>query len=306
MNLSTTPLTLPFASTRHVDALEPDVLEPDVLEPLAKDTKATILAALADFKPISLTDMARVALLDRVEVKYLISVEQVAHLLDELQTHYALLVVEGKPLSRYQTLYFDTPDFALYRRHHMGARNRYKIRSREYVESGYSFLEVKHKTNKRRTIKHRISTPHLVSALDGGDAQFVSEQSPYGSDELAPRLWNRYQRITLINRHDQERVTLDLDLRFAWQGRQSGVPGVVVAEVKRSARNCPSPFVTLMRQHGIRKTSFSKYCVGVSLLYPEVKHNKFKATQRLVAKLTQHGPHTVNGTRAQVGFYAAV
>lgn len=30
-----------------------------------------------------------------------------------------------------------------------------------------------------------------------------------------------------------------------------------------------------------------KYVMGVSLLYPDVKHNNFKAKQRLVARLTQ-------------------
>ncbi len=42
-----------------------------------------------------------------------------------------------------------------------------------------------------------------------------------------------------------------------------------------------------MHQHCVRSTGFSKYCMGVSLLYPDVKHNNFKAKQRLVARLTQ-------------------
>jgi hypothetical protein len=37
----------------------------------------------------------------------------------------------------------------------------------------------------------------------------------------------------------------------------------------------------------VRETSFSKYCMGVSILYPDVKHNRFKAKQRLVSRLTQ-------------------
>jgi hypothetical protein len=196
-----------------------------------------------------------------------------------------VLVVEGHRLNRYQTLYFDTDDFALYHRHHMGARNRYKVRAREYVESGYSFLEVKHKTNKRRTVKSRIPTPVLVSTLEGGTALFLQDKCPYNVAELSPRLWNRYMRITLVNKHDQERVTLDIDLSFEWRGQRVAVPMLVVAEVKRHAHAAPSAFIRLMRQHGVRKASFSKYCVGVSLLYPEVKHNKFKATHRLVTKL---------------------
>jgi hypothetical protein len=40
---------------------------------------------------------------------------------------------------------------------------------------------------------------------------------------------------------------------------------------------------------GIRKTSFSKYCVGVSLLHPGIKYNRFRSAHRLIARLSQGG-----------------
>jgi hypothetical protein len=55
-------------------------------------------------------------------VKYLFHINRLAYLLAALQEEYAVLVVEGQRLNRYQTLYFDTIDFALYHRHHMGAQ----------------------------------------------------------------------------------------------------------------------------------------------------------------------------------------
>jgi len=61
----------------------------------------------------------------------------------------------------------------------------------------------------------------------------------------------------------------------------------VVAEVKHQGMRCASEFARLMHVHHVRDTSFSKYCMGASLLYPNVKHNKFKAKQRLVARLTK-------------------
>lgn len=251
----------------------------------AEHEKQRVAAILSAFAPITLAEMGRVALQDRFEVKFLFHLNQLAQFLGELQESYSVLVVEGHTLNRYQTLYFDTDDFALYYRHHMGARNRYKIRSRQYVESGYTFLEVKHKTSKRRTTKSRIPTSGLVSVLVGGPAQFLHEHCPYRTEELSPRLWNRYLRITLVNKRERERVTLDIDLSFEWRGQRVNVPALVVAEVKQPAHACPSAFIQLMRQQGIRKAGFSKYCVGVSLLYPEIKHNKFKATQRLLAKM---------------------
>jgi len=130
-------------------------------------------------------------------------------------------------------------------------------------------------------------TAELVSVLEGGSAQFLNDKCPYRVEELSPRLWNSYMRITLVNKQDKERVTLDIDLNFEWLERKVGVPALVIAEVKQQAHACPSAFMTVMRKHRIRQAGFSKYCVGVSLLYPEIKHNKFKATHRLVTKLMQ-------------------
>ena len=40
-----------------------------------------------------------------------------------------------------------------------------------------------------------------------------------------------------------------------------------------------------MHAAAIQPLSFSKYCVGVALLYPSIKHNTFKPQLRLVQKL---------------------
>jgi hypothetical protein len=37
-----------------------------------------------------------------------------------------------------------------------------------------------------------------------------------------------------------------------------------------------------MRQHLIRPSGFSKYCVGASLLYPALKHNRFSRILRQI------------------------
>ena len=46
-----------------------------------------------------------------------------------------------------------------------------------------------------------------------------------------------------------------------------------------------------LRQHHVRATGFSKYCVGISLIYPQVKHNNFKPKLRIVEKLAQEQSH---------------
>jgi hypothetical protein len=255
---------------------------------------SSITDPLAQFAPIGLGETKGAALLDRCEVKYVMDVTTLVRVLPQLQEAYRILEVAGYRLNRYRTLYFDTADFALYHRHHMGARNRYKVRAREYVESHVSFFEVKHKTNKRRTIKHRLSTPELVTLPGEDSASFLSEVCPYRAQELMPRLWNTYRRITLVSKATLERVTLDVDLMFSWQTQQVELPGVVIAEVKRPSHGAPSTFVQLMREQHIYKGGFSKYCMGVSLLYPEIKHNKFKPVQRRIARLVEGNTHVTH------------
>ena len=255
-----------------------------------------LLASLAQYDPIYLEEMQGVALLNRVEVKYVLPRKLLPHLLNVLRTEYDVLEVGEQRLNRYRTLYFDTADFALYRRHHAGAADRFKVRSRTYVDSQSSFLEVKHKTNKKRVHKSRIQTPAMITALAGDTAGFVADACPYDAETMLPRLWNSYRRITLVDKMRSERVTLDVDLRFDWDNRSNVLPHVVVAEVKQERFSHSSKFMDAMRQHHIRSVGFSKYCMGASLLYPELKQNRFKNRHRLLAKLaTYEIPSTRGG-----------
>ena len=250
-----------------------------------------LMSGLAVYDAISLAEMDAVALLSRTDTKFLLRVEQLTEALPLLGQHYRVLEVAGSRLSPYQTLYFDTPDFALYRWHHAGGRNRYKVRSREYLQTRAAFFEVKHKVNRFQTIKERIPTRQLVTRLTPETDRFLRARLPEEAAQLQPKLWNLYGRITLVNRFFPERVTLDLDLRFDNSEVTQRLPGLVTAEVKQAGRPRPTAFIQLMRRLSIRAGGFSKYCIGVSLTYPHVKHNNFLAQLRTVASLTDGGDH---------------
>jgi hypothetical protein len=241
---------------------------------------------LATFEPITLAQMDAVRLMDRSEVKYLFPRRLLLPTLAQLKESYRVFVTAEQPWSHNRTLYYDTEDMALYLRHHAGAAQRYKVRTREYVDSRIAFLEVKRKIGPCRTIKERIPIAEPAARLRGAAADFVEGICPYPADTLRPKLGNSGTRITLVSKRHAERVTLDIDLAFATDTERTVFPGVVVAEVKYEGRH-ESEFIQTMRRLHVRETSFSKYCVGVSMLYPEIKHNKFKAKQRLVARLAQ-------------------
>ena len=67
------------------------------------------------FAPISLAQMDGVALQDRIDTKYVLHVDHLYLALASLTEHYQILEIDAVRLHRYQTLYFDTADFALYR-----------------------------------------------------------------------------------------------------------------------------------------------------------------------------------------------
>ncbi len=81
----------------------------------------------------------------------------------------------GKRLNHYRTLYFDTPDFELYLLHVNGRADRYKVRSREYTDTHLSYLEVKHRTPKDRTIKERLSTARAGDLDDPGGRRLAGQ-----------------------------------------------------------------------------------------------------------------------------------
>ena len=244
---------------------------------------------LARFRPTSLAELERVALLDRTDTKYLLSLSQLQEALDALRDDYRILEIDGRRAHAYRTLYFDTPEFDLFRAHHAGRAVRHKVRSRAYVDSGKAFLEVKSKNNKGRTVKHRLLTDGLVTELDPADAGFVESHAPLDGADLEPKLGNDFTRVTLVNTDQTERLTIDLGLSFRSEDENAqGVrlPGVAIAELKQSGIDRGSPFVRHMRGRRILPASVSKYCVGVSLLHPEVRHNAFKPTLRTIEKIS--------------------
>jgi hypothetical protein len=246
------------------------------------------LAHLSEgFEPISLKEMDSVALLNRTDTKFVISSEQLILALTAVQDQYRILSVEGQRLNHYRTLYFDTADFTLYNLHVNDRAERYKVRSREYTDTALSFLEVKHKTRKGRTIKSRISTKEPVEQITYKTCNWLDGVLPYNSRELEPKLWNSFTRITLVSKQCCERVTLDVNLSFFTDSKINQLDGVAIAEIKMDSNNRASAFLAQMRTQKIHPQGFSKYCIGVAMLYPQVKKNTLKPKMLWIGKMTR-------------------
>lgn len=241
------------------------------------------IQTLHHFKDISLSEMDSVKLMNRTDTKFVFKRTLLSDLLVELKSKYQVLNIEGHLISSYKTLYFDTKDFRLYQDHHNKKGNRFKVRIRNYVESKLFFLEIKNKY-KGRTIKNRISVEDFELELAPFSALYVNKIMKE-EIQLEPKLWNSFERITLVNNHDKERVTLDIGLAFEFNGKDVSYNHVVVAELKQENANRVSLFYSLMKEHEIRPCGLSKYCIGAIALYPELKYNSFKEKIILIDKL---------------------
>jgi hypothetical protein len=239
---------------------------------------------LKRFQPITLQEMDGVRLMNRTDTKFLIGSEQLEQLLKILGPNYQVLEVEGNRINRYRTLYFDTPDFLCYQQHHSGKRNRFKIRKREYVESHISFLEYKEKTNKGRTVKSRIKLGEVADSLNERENAFIDERTHRHLD-YEPKLWNSFGRITLVDTVAGERLTIDTDIAFEIGNRKANVPELVIIEVKRDENSGASDVLRQLKYQLVRPESMSKYCLGVALLYPEMKSNNFKQKLLKIEKI---------------------
>lgn len=235
-------------------------------------------------QPISLKEMDRVALMNRIDTKFVLGEAQLLELLDAIGSEYRVLEVNGARLSPYVTLYFDTHDRQCYRQHHNRKLNRRKYRMREYLSSGVSFLEVKSKSNKGRTDKRRISIDEIEETLSTNSTEFI-ESVAGETPALEPQLWTNFSRVTLVNRHQAERVTLDWELDFHSPGRDASLPRVVIAEVKQETDDRMSPVRKQLRVQGIRPMRISKYCLGSVLLDPTLKQNRFKRKLLAIEKI---------------------
>ena len=141
----------------------------------------------------------------------------------------------------------------------------------------------------RRTVKNRVRTPEMVTAFDGAATAFVRDYYPLDPGRLEIRLWNTFTRVTLVSTVRCERLTLDFDVRFQNDESAASLRGLTIVEVKQERASRESDWMDAMRAQGIRPTGFSKYCVGVTLLYPQVKTNHFKPKLLLMERLLQDG-----------------
>jgi hypothetical protein len=222
---------------------------------------------LAEMEAVGLAELEeRAALLSRVDRKYVLPIAEAGRLLEALAPVAAALEINGLRRFRYESMYFDTPDLASYRLTAYRHRRRFKIRTRTYVDSGSTWLEVKVPGPRGSTMKYR--SPHEPGPWLSTGRTFVDDV--FARHDLAvqtafaPTLRTRYLRVTLLMPAGDGRVTIDTGLRFSADGRELHLPATSIVETKTG--KAASSADRLLWRWGHRPVAISKYATGLAAI----------------------------------------
>jgi len=241
--------------------------------------------------PIELGDMDAIRLMNRTDIKYLTDMTVLPAVLKRLgDMGYFVFELFGDRIHEYRSMYYDTAGLQMYLDHHNRRLVRQKLRTRCYVSSGRTFVELKSKNNHGRTKKKRLEISkenyNVTSFEDPGVLSWLEDRMCFPPEGVFPSLETTFSRITLVNPDMTERSTIDFDLRFQNErtGQSADMGRLVVIEVKQDG-NVPSPMREILLDHRVKPFRISKYCIGIAMTDPSVRSGRFKQKIMRINKL---------------------
>ena len=216
----------------------------------------------------------------RVDRKYILCQSELAAVLAALVDRLSALEIEGQRSFGYESVYFDTPNLECFHAAAYKRPKRCKIRTRSYVDSRKTMLEVKTKGTRAGTVKTR--RPHEFddrSVLDETAEQFIAVLLGHDGfrERLQPVLKTRYDRITLVDLGDASRLTIDSGLRCtATSGASTGLDEVFIVETKRAGSPCVAD--RQLWANGLRPIKISKFGTSLAALDESLPSNKWHRT----------------------------
>jgi hypothetical protein len=243
----------------------------------------TLDRRLARLAPVSLAELDAAASLQvRRDRKYLVPVALGAELVARLGDGIRVLEIDGRRRFRYESVYYDTPDLASYLAAARRRPRRFKVRTRTYLDSGQSLLEVKTRDGRGRTVKERHGHPAGAgTSLARDELRFLAANPMVDgrAASLRPVLVNRYDRSTLLLDGGGGRVTIDIGLAAATDdGRSVELAGTLVVETK--SPGAPGAADRILWELGVRPTRISKFCTSLAAMHPDLPGNRWTQALR--------------------------
>lgn len=273
-------------------ALGPDAEAPAVS---AVPPPHDIVASLSRFPEISLAETNESArMLERIDNKYIMSKSTLLAVLEDLRDEFKILRIEDRAIFSYKSCYYDD-NGRCFREHQQGKRQRFKVRTRLYVESDRAYFEVKLKGKRGRTEKSRKKCDRLDDFAVADEQHLMLRnlyEEAYGKEflyRMAPALFVTYKRFTLVSASGGERLTVDFHLGFETPSGKTAQIGDDFIIVETKSANGRGKSDRVLKRNRIRQAErCSKYCIGMVLAGEVQKYNKFRAIVKTIrSRMTQ-------------------
>ena len=226
---------------------------------------------LGQFPPVSLEDLdERASLQRRTDNKYIVTLDRLRGLLDELAGDHDVLDIDGCRTFDYRSVYFDTPDLRCFTDHVRDHRPRFKLRTRHYVTTKECVFEVKVKGSDGETSKESIhydgeAADRVTDPAEQLSADVLADAGIDPPEDVNPTLVTQFRRSTLGLREGAERLTIDRDLRLRC-GDEMLCLRVDRALLETKTEDGDGRADRVLRDAGVETVSFSKYRLGIGCL----------------------------------------
>lgn len=256
-----------------------------MLHNMTKNISDTLFWVLQGFAPISLDQLnATMSLMERIEQKYLVTLNDLWNLIQEFKNNYYILSIKDNSIFTYDNIYMDSDELTFFRLHEENKPSRLKVRTREYVDSDMAYFEFKQREGdvirkSRFSLEVSDSKTMTTDGKSFYQSMCNSLELPYSHAILKPTIRTLYKRITLCSKKNDERITIDFDIHIQdlTKPHQNNIAlwPVAIIETKSSHKksNSQKVFQKMWYKpvHGC-----SKYCLGVlySGLVSSTKHFK--------------------------------
>ena len=248
---------------------------------------------LLDFASINLTELNATAnYLKRIDKKYLITENKLKNILDDLKNNFQVLDIDWTRVFSYDNVYMDTDEYLFYNKHQNKDQSRTKVRTRLYKDSNLAFFEYKQKEN-WVTKKFRYQFPYKEHwIMTKGKKRFFEWiwQSLYNTQapELTPAIRTKYNRLTLVSKNWEERLTIDLNIKIKdlrnKNAKEIELKNLVILESKSMSEKCFS--CQIMQKHLVEKAqSCSKYSLWVIYSWLTEKWSTFAETMKEIKQI---------------------